>query len=103
MSALGDELVVSPRNITSLVDALEDGGLVRRRAHPTDRRATIVELTPQGVETCTTMYDKHAAAVSELFSNLSQTDLEELHRLLKVLGSELETRGIIDEFPADTT
>ena len=101
MSALGDELVVSPRSITVLVDALENSGLVRRNAHPTDRRATIIELTPQGVETCATMYTQHAAAVSELFSDLSEDDQRELLRLLNMLGAGLERRGIIDGYPGN--
>jgi DNA-binding MarR family transcriptional regulator len=99
MSALSDELVVSPRNITTLVDALEANGLVRRHPHPTDRRAILVELTPQGVETCATMYTQHAEAVSELFSDLSEADQKELLRLLNLLGAGLEHRGIIDEYP----
>src|ERR687892_76526 len=85
MSALSDELVVSPRNITTLVDALEANGLVRRHPHPTDRRAILVELTPQGVETYAIMYTRHAEAVSELFSDLSQADQRELLRLLNLL------------------
>lgn len=103
MSALGDELVVSPRNITVLVDALEDSGLVHRRAHPTDRRATVIKLTPQGVESCDTMYTQHAAAVSELFSDLSTADQRQLLRLLNLLGAGLERRGIIDEYPRNDT
>lgn len=99
MSVLGDELVVSPRNITVLVDALEGSGLVRRNAHPTDRRATIIELTPEGVETCDTIFTQHTSAVSELFSSLTIDDQKELLRLLNLLGGELERRGMIEEFP----
>jgi DNA-binding MarR family transcriptional regulator len=101
MSALSDELVVSPRNITTLVDALEASGLVQRHPHPTDRRAILVELTPQGVETCVAMYAQHAEAVSELFSDLSQAAQKELLRLLNLLGAGLERRGIIDEYPGN--
>src|ERR671919_171640 len=70
MSALSDELVVSPRNITTLVDALEANGLVRRHPHSTDRRAILVELTPQGAETCAATYTQHTEAVSKRFSDL---------------------------------
>lgn len=45
--ALADALRVSPRNVTGLVDGLEESGLVVRR-HPTDRRATLVAFTPGG-------------------------------------------------------
>src|SRR6516162_4053172 len=46
--ALSQVLQCTPRNVTGLVDALEEGDLVARRPHPTDRRATLVELTEQG-------------------------------------------------------
>ena len=48
MSELGAELGVTPRNITKLVDGLEAEGLVARKAHPSDRRATLVSLTDKG-------------------------------------------------------
>src|SRR5918996_3035145 len=99
MSALSDELVVSPRNITVLVDALEAMGLVRRQAHPTDRRAILIELTLKGVETCGVMYTQHLEGASELFSDLSDADQRELLHLLNILGAGLERRGVIDGYP----
>jgi DNA-binding MarR family transcriptional regulator len=45
---LADALNVSARNITGLVDKLEETGFVRREPHPQDRRATLVCLTEQG-------------------------------------------------------
>ena len=94
MSGLSEGLGVTPRNITALVDALEEEGLVRRQPHPTDRRATIIELTSKGAQTCGGMYDEHRAAVSELFTELSE---EEQYGLLNVLGSlqdALRRKGI---------
>ncbi|MBC7270515.1 MAG: MarR family transcriptional regulator, partial [Streptomyces sp.] len=35
---LADRLGVTPRNVTGLLDALQEDGLVVREAHPTDRR-----------------------------------------------------------------
>ena len=40
----GEELGVTPRNVTKLVDELEAEDLVRRLPHPSDQRATLVEL-----------------------------------------------------------
>jgi DNA-binding MarR family transcriptional regulator len=37
--------------VTSLVDGLEDRGLVERQLHPTDRRAKTIVLTPEGDRT----------------------------------------------------
>jgi DNA-binding MarR family transcriptional regulator len=41
-------LQVHPTSITNAVDRLEAAGLVARRPHPTDGRATLVELTEEG-------------------------------------------------------
>jgi MarR family 2-MHQ and catechol resistance regulon transcriptional repressor len=76
------------------VDALEEEGLVGRRPHPTDRRATLIELTSGGAETCGGMYDEHRAAVSELFLDLSEDEQRELMRLLGSLREALRREGI---------
>jgi len=48
MRIVGSRLQVHQTSVTNAVDRLESAGLVRRRPHPTDRRATLVELTPAG-------------------------------------------------------
>lgn len=48
MGELAVLLGVDPPNLTALVDDLERAGLVERRAHPTDRRAKLVEATAAG-------------------------------------------------------
>ena len=44
-------LQVHPTSITNAVDRLEKAGLVIRRPHPTDGRATLVEITNDGRRT----------------------------------------------------
>src|SRR6516162_9665364 len=44
---LGERLALTSGAITMLVDRLERAGLVRRRPHPRDRRAVLVELSEQ--------------------------------------------------------
>ena len=94
MSSISDDLGVTKRNVTALVDALEEEGLVRRRPHPTDRRATVIELTGQGLEMTEAMYEGHRAAVSELFVDLSEEDRRELIRLLGKLRDAMRREGI---------
>lgn len=48
MGKIGTRLQVHPTSVTNLVDRLERAGLVERRAHPTDRRAVIAEITQEG-------------------------------------------------------
>ena len=40
--------MVHPTSVTNVVDRLESHGLVERRAHPTDRRVTLVAITRSG-------------------------------------------------------
>jgi DNA-binding MarR family transcriptional regulator len=50
MKVIGSRLQVHPTSVTNAVDRLEDAGLVTRSAHPEDRRAMLVALTPAGRE-----------------------------------------------------
>lgn len=48
MRELADRMSCEPSNATFVIDKLEKQGLVERRAHPTDRRAKHLVLTPEG-------------------------------------------------------
>ena len=96
MSSISDELGVTRRNITALVDALEEEGLVRRKPHPTDRRAIVIEMTGQGEQTMDRIYDEHRAAVAELFDGLGVEDQRELTRMLAALREALKREGICE-------
>jgi DNA-binding MarR family transcriptional regulator len=50
LGKIGARLQVHPTSVTNAVDRLEREGLVRRSAHPTDRRAILATLTPEGRE-----------------------------------------------------
>ena len=93
MSSISDELGVTRRNVTALVDAMEGEELVRRKPHPTDRRATVIELTRKGERTADAMYDEHREAVSELFLELSEEDRRDLIRMLGQLRDALRREG----------
>jgi DNA-binding MarR family transcriptional regulator len=47
---LGERLLLSSGGVTVLVDRLERAGWVRRRPHPSDRRAVVVELAPGALD-----------------------------------------------------
>lgn len=50
MRVMGERLQLHPTSVTNIVDRLEADGLVKRQPHPTDRRATLVEITEPGRE-----------------------------------------------------
>jgi DNA-binding MarR family transcriptional regulator len=90
MSELGTRLDVSARNITKLVDGLEREGLVRRVAHCTDRRATLIETTPEGSKVGEKVWGEHRRAMSTLFDELSERDRADLLRTVTRLHTVLE-------------
>jgi DNA-binding MarR family transcriptional regulator len=85
MNALGQELCVTPRYVTALVDHLEADGFVRRRPHPADRRATLVELTDAGAAASSVSGGTIDRAHAELLSALSPAQQESLLDCLETL------------------
>jgi DNA-binding MarR family transcriptional regulator len=73
---LAEALKVSPRAVTGLVDALVAQGLVTREAHPTDRRATLVTLTPRGETLVAQLKRGHKRIARALFASMSPAELE---------------------------
>lgn len=65
MRTIGARLQVHQTSVTNAVDRLEDAGLVRRKPHPTDRRTTLVELTPAGRRVAETATEQLNSTVFE--------------------------------------
>ena len=72
---LSDALRCTPRHVTALADALETGGWVTRRAHPTDRRATLVSLTGKGDTAVAWIQAERQTAASKLLAGIPARDL----------------------------
>lgn len=90
MSELKKELGVTATNITALVDALEQDGLVERKEHPTDRRATVIDLTKKAKAELTLSCTGYKDKVSELFSELSDAECKEFTKTLEKLWNRLQ-------------
>lgn len=96
MSALRDELGVSASNITALVDALEKDEMITRESHTSDRRATMIAITPKAeklmTENCSIFRDK----VAELFSGFAKSEEEQLLKLLLEVREALIERHVLE-------
>lgn len=82
MSELAAGLGIDPPNATAVVDDLEALKLVRRRPHPTDRRAKLVEATRKGKDMARRA-DAILATPPPALSALGADDLEALRRILE--------------------
>lgn len=83
---LGRKLLLSKGNITVVVNHLERRGLVRRVAHPADRRQRVVHLTRPGQSFIGTFFPSHAAAIARELAVLTAPEQQELGRLCRKLG-----------------
>lgn len=82
MGELAAALGIDPPNATGVVDDLESVGLVQRQPHPSDRRAKLVALTPEGEEKAR----QADAILSTPPSGLRALDGADLDALRGILG-----------------
>ena len=82
LSELSEHLEIAPRTATEVVDALESRDLVRRRADPGDRRATLVEVTEHGTGLMAEIRGTRGPEAGRVFGRLSPADRAELARIL---------------------
>jgi DNA-binding MarR family transcriptional regulator len=94
--ALAKALHVTPRNVTGLVDALQAGGFVERRLHPSDRRATLVTLTELGTRTTTEMVRGRELIASELVGGFNNDELDQFSRNLDTIAERLHAMAKAD-------
>jgi DNA-binding MarR family transcriptional regulator len=88
MSELAAALDIDPANATAVVDDLESLQLARRRPHPTDRRAKVVEATRKGKEMARRA-DAILATPPPTLSALSADDLDALRRILTSVTTQM--------------
>lgn len=81
-------LDVAPRSVTSKVDAAEADGLVRRIADPTDRRATLIELTDAGRALLDDVSARRHEGVAGRLDRLAPDERTQLLALLRRLADD---------------
>ena len=70
-------------SVTRMLDALERNLLVSRKVHPKDRRAKLVEITPDGKQIIT-QANTSASSLAKVFdANFTQEELTNLKSYLK--------------------
>jgi DNA-binding MarR family transcriptional regulator len=95
LGELSQRMMVSNGNVTGLVERLVSLNLVERTPAPNDRRAMIVTLTPEGRRTFRSLARTHEGWIAEIFSELSQGEMETLMKLLS--KTKNSTRKAIDK------
>ena len=92
MTELADRLRIVPRSVTTVIDSLEQAGLVRRAIDPANRRAIRLHLTDNGLAVREEMRQARRQASEDLFAPLSGAQRGQLMGLLSALDDPLGDR-----------
>ncbi len=88
MHIIGEQMSVTRTNITKLVDGLERGGWVERKACPADRRVVLATLTPHALSTIAWLLPQKWRNVEALMKYVTEEETVNLtHLLLNVQQS----------------
>jgi len=95
LGALATGFGLDPSTITRQVQALEELGLASRTTDPTDRRASILDLTQQGHEVLQRTRSHRRARLQKALDDWPESDLTDFGRLLKEFNASLD--ALLDE------
>lgn len=84
--AAAEKLLQSGGNVTTVVDNLEQRGLVRRERQTDDRRFITLHLTEAGRALIGEVFPRHAVVITEAMSALSPDEQRQLGDLCRKLG-----------------
>ncbi len=90
MHKLSEELMVTPPNITGIVDRLEQKGLVERIESKQDRRKTEIMLTAKGEALHQKVREDYRESLGKSLASLTHDEQETLALLLAKLSEEVE-------------
>ncbi|MFI9276146.1 MarR family winged helix-turn-helix transcriptional regulator [Kitasatospora sp. NPDC052896] len=83
LSELAEHLHIAPRSATTVVDALEQGGLVERTPDPADRRAVGLVLTAAGRAAVDRLAQVRHEVAEEYFRTVAAADVAVMLRVLR--------------------
>jgi MarR family 2-MHQ and catechol resistance regulon transcriptional repressor len=87
--ALGQKVLRSDANVTTVLDNLAGAGLIVRQRSGADRRRVVVSLTPAGRRRIEQVFPAHVRRVTAALGVLSAAEQDELARLCRKLGTAL--------------
>lgn len=89
---LATHLIVTPGNITKMLDSLANAGLVTRVVNPTSRRENIIKITPKGLDFIEEVWPGYDKLLAEIFQTLPEEHHAPLDAALKQWLTNLKNR-----------
>ncbi|MFI1582441.1 MarR family winged helix-turn-helix transcriptional regulator [Embleya sp. NPDC020630] len=89
---LSDALGCEPPSVTLMTRKLEAAGHIRRTPAPTDKRASVVELTDSGTDLVERIKQAWCTLAEETVTGLPEPTVAQLPDLLTTLTTNVDTR-----------
>ena len=86
MQNIGNKLLMANSSITYVIDRLSDKTYISRLTDDKDKRKTNIHLTEAGSNFFESIFPNHKKKVNDIFSVLSNEELDQLMTLLKKVG-----------------
>ena len=99
LTDLSERLIIRPPSVTGVVDRLERLGLVMRESVADDLRAKQVSLTPKARQLLERVLAGHSAQIDAVLAGLTESDHQDMHRLLSKLNTHLESMPSLGPSP----
>jgi len=90
LGALAAAFGLDPSTITRQVRDLENAGFASRQTDPSDRRASVLDLTPCGRQVLEQSREHRRFKLKEALSNWSSSDLNDFGRLLQEFNTSMD-------------
>ena len=87
---LSEMMLVNRANMTTLIDRMEEAGLVQRTARPTDRRYNIIALTTKGEELLGKVEPLYLEEIRRRTAAFGPDQQRQLIRLLEQLRQQIQ-------------
>ena len=87
---IAESLMISRPAVSQVIDLLVDKGLVTRIQSDTDRRYSVLELSPAGLELLTSIFSRNRQWMAEQMSGLSDEDLQTIIQSMRLLSSAFQ-------------
>jgi len=91
---IAQHLGISTASTTKLLDRLESGGHVVRSAHPSDRRALAISITPETKKAAMETVGRQQARRFHSAARLTEAEREIVTRFLRDMTQELALDGV---------
>jgi MarR family transcriptional regulator for hemolysin len=83
--SLAEYLDIQPITLTRQVDRLEADGWIKRKPDPTDRRATLLNVTPKAQPLIEQIWGLADELARDMLEGISDEDREQAHRVLSTI------------------